>query len=495
MPLQTLQRIKIGPPCIQIMEKFALWTLVVLYAILRILFLFSTNLGYQAGEEDNLWNILQVIHGRAIYSDPQTLPFEIFLYPPIAPILQSSLIQILGVKDVYGISIILRSLSLVFNLLTIGLLWKSFKSMDNSLPDISKQWLTLLAFVTLIHLNWIVRVDALSILFALLTATTALQGIKETKGIYHWIGVGILLALTLFTKQDGIQLFILIPLGLWWVKRKKEASVTLLSGMLAGGLGYAMAYATWGRIFHASVFGGINNPTSIHQAIDVITRYFQLFSFLPIIALALAISSLFVSKKPTIQFLSILVLGTFGFACATSIKLGAWVNYFTLFNLLGLFLMGHVIHKMVTPKFIPSLSLIFLLFFIPNHVYHYLTPELQFNYQGLNEKKALSHHIRNLIPETSWVYTRDDVLELYLFDRTIFPNQVFYDGMCTYKHKIEDSLLDEITLVRLENTALDYVEKNLIQLNPNQMEKLKISENYVVWTKEPIQIFTAGSDL
>jgi hypothetical protein len=461
------------------LEQMIFWSIVVIYALIRLLFVFSTRVGLEIGEEDNLWNILQILDGRTIYTNPAEKPFEIFLYPPISQLAYAWVIKILAIKNIYWMSVVLRGLSLCCNLGTV-LIIRTFmvKTLGHNQAKYIN-WLILTALATMIHLNWTIRVDALSVLFSVFLIVYCVNRLTDFdfKSILF---ASFLINISIFTKQDGIQFIGILPVALILIRKLKEGIFLFLVSIFLLILSCFVADIIWGQNFYDSVIGGVSNPLSLSNAFDVINRYFQLYSLLPILIISFAIWGVIRFESETDQFLSIVVIGTFSFACVTSMKFGAWVNYFTLFNLLGIILLSRGIHYIRRFDLAVLTIICFLFYFISGHVYHYLTPEFSLDKKELTEKKVLSERIRKMLPSDKFIYTNDDILELYLHDRTIFPNQIFYNGMCTYKHNLSRTLINNIVLIKREEN-FDYVEDNLLDFDKKNVLKIDLGSNYCMY--------------
>ncbi len=106
-----------------------------------------------------------------------------------------------------------------------------------------------------------------------------------------------------------------------------------------------------------------------------------------------------------------------------------------------------------------------------------MTPEFNFSLDQLERKKIISNKIRKLIPKGSIVYTRVDILELYLFDITIFPNQVFYPEMSSTTLKVLPSTRSNTYIV--ENSSnFDYVRDVILKVNQSNSRVVKEIDEY-----------------
>jgi hypothetical protein len=462
--------------------SFMFYVMLFIYIVVRFAFVFSSNIGFEAGEEDNIWNILNVSSGRSMYISPTHKPYEIFLYAPIAQYIYVIIVKTLHLTDIYWISVILRSTSLIFNILTVRLIYIYFRDQLPLLNEKNRKWLVFLGLLSLIHLNWTVRVDAIALYFSLFTIVYVFRNFDDRRLIVSVL-TGVLIGITIFTKQDGIQLLFIIPIAFTLLGRFKISALIFLFGLITMLILFYICFLLFGNAFYESVIGGLTNPSSVSNAFNVVNRYFQLYGILPIIITILFFWGVFVIQNEFIRFLSLILLGVFSFATITSMKFGAWVNYFSLFNLLGVLLLGHFINANKMDSYFKGGTILFFCYFFSGLVFHYLIPEFKFERQGIIEKKIISSRIRKIIPNDSYIYTNDDVMELFLYDKTVFPNQVFYNGMSTFKYSDLDTFSKQVVVVTNLNT-FDYVSERLLKINSNNTECIGVFGNYKLYLKK-----------
>jgi len=461
------------------LSRLAFYSIAALYILLRILFVFSSKVGYEVGEEDNIWNLLNLLDGKTIYSEPKNAPYEIFLYPPIAQLFYGGVLKIFMIRDLYTVSVTLRGLSFAFNLATIWQIRK-FLLIHSKVINIQFiNWFSLMGLATLNHLNWTLRVDAMAIFISVFIVLLSINYFTNHFEIKRIILLSLLINLGVFIKQDAIQFIVILPATLTIIRRYRQAILLFSFSIIFLCLGYLISNFIWGDNFHNSVIGGVSNPMSITNAFDVVNRYFQLYSVLPISILVAVLYSILWINDTRISIAAIITFGLFLFACVTSMKLGAWVNYFSTFSLIGILLLGLTLQLKYKKIIIISIT-IFLGYFISGYVYHYLTKGISFDLVELNSKKVLSEKIRHMTPANSLFYTSDDILELYLHDVTIFPNQVFYNGMCTYKHNLNKEIIKKIVLINTNN-SFDYVENQILGLSKENTVKLNIQDNVFMY--------------
>ena len=461
--------------------NISLFLLLIAYVTIRILFIFSTNLGFQHGEEDNIWNVINVIDGKKLYTSPLKYPFEIYLYTPLSQLINICIIKIINIKSIYTIAIILRSISFIFNIATVIVFYKTIKITSTNISKNTKIWLSALMFMTLPHLNWTIRVDACSIFLLTLTFYLWIKYCLN-RSFTKELMVSLSITFAIFTKQDGIQLLFLLPvISMFFINFKSGCRIGIITGLLCT-VSFYILDIFYNFNFSKSVIGGVSNPYSLGNAFSVTNRYFQLYSILPISILFVIVYFVIRGKNKIIKSSTFVTIGVLIFACGTSMKLGAWVNYFSLFNILGLFLITNYID--LYPKIqskIKLISIFFILYFLSGITYHYLTPEFKFDRSIIKstEKSALT--IKKTLPNNALIYTNNDILELCLFDKTIFPNQVFYPDMSTFKFSIDKAILDRIYIIQYDNAPLDFVELNYLKINSNNLLFIKKIKKFTIY--------------
>lgn len=447
---------------------------IILMLVIRIMFVFSSTLGMQNGEEDNLWNILNVANGRSLYLSPTAAPYEIFLYAPVSQLIQVFLVKLFCINDIYFLSVFLRFFSLFVNLSTCFFIYVYIK---NLLNDKFRSFiLALVSFVSIIHLNWTIRVDSLSILISVYSIIYLLKH-YESINVFKCMFIGFLMSLSMYTKQDGIQLIIIVPIALIFINRIKQGILILFFSLTFSLLIYYLLYSLYDQNFYNSVIGGLKNPYSIINAFNVFNRYFQLYSIYPVCVLLVIVWGVFKIKNDKVYFLSLILIGIFIFAILSSFKLGSWVNYFSLFNLIGILLVGEFLKFKKLNLYFELISLIFIFQFISNLVFNYLWNEFKFDKRLIYDKRDISLEIEKIVPKNYLIYTNDDILELYFYKRTIFPNQVFYNSMSTFKYRVKDDLKSKL-VVLTSHKENDFVINNILKHNNSKLKKIAQVKDY-----------------
>lgn len=447
---------------------------IILMLVIRIMFVFSTTLGLQNGEEDNLWNILNVANGRSLYLSPTAAPYEIFLYAPLSQLIQVFLVKLFCIKNIYYLSVFLRFFSLVINLLTSFFIYAYIKNLIND--KFRSLMLALVSLVSIIHLNWTIRVDSLSILISVYSIIYLLKH-YENINVFKCLFVGFLMTLSVYTKQDGIQLIIIVPIALIFTNKIKQGILILLFSLTFSLLIYFLLFLVYDQNFYNSVVGGLKNPYSIINAVNVLNRYFQLYTIYPFCILLIIVWGIFKRENDKIYFLSLILLGIFMFAILSSFKLGSWVNYFSLFNLVGILIVGEFLKFKKVNLYFELISLIFIFQFMSNIVFNYLWNEFKFDKRLIYDKRDISLEIEKIVPKNYLIYTNDDILELYFYKRTIFPNQVFYNSMSTFKYRVKDDLKSKL-VVLTSHKENDFVINNILKHNNSKLKKIAQVKDY-----------------
>ena len=112
-----------------------------------------------------------------------------------------------------------------------------------------------------------------------------------------------------------------------------------------------------------------------------------------------------------------------------------------------------------------------------NIVFNYLWNEFKFDKRLIYDKRDISLEIEKIVPKNYLIYTNDDILELYFYKRTIFPNQVFYNSMSTFKYRVKDDLKSKL-VVLTSHKENDFVINNILKHNNSKLKKIAQVKDY-----------------
>jgi hypothetical protein len=415
---------------------FYVFLAVVLWYRLSIVFSYKHEL--VNGESNNLWNAINVAHGKPIYSNPEDLPLEVFQYTPLSQFPLIALAYVLNDESsdyLYWLTVGGRLVSLLLNIVTV---WLAFKVLTG-VYEVKRWWAVVAAswiFVTLTHPNFAIRPDAMLICALMGLYYLFALGIKNSNNkqlVLASVGVGF----AVLIKQDAFLMIAPFALILFWNQEWKKVNLITISFLVGIALALSLGHLIFGEYFLYSITKGIQNESSASQAINVFDKANSLFGFQFIMAIVLSFLEIW-SKKCTVELslLAFSVLCYIGFGFFTSFKLGSWVNYYTVFLCLTPMLIV-VFIKMIDISdcrwLTHSLVLLFLVnggIFVLRQAYFYTLPwildqqakkEYYQKYEDVVAFKRVTH-----IQPGQYVLTGDQLYRNFLAIYSVMPNSEYY---------------------------------------------------------------------
>lgn len=318
--------------------------------ILRVymIFIYQSDLG---GVESNvIYTILRGVAGYDIYSNPEKPPFSITQYSPLYYYATIGICKVLQITSdqVYEVYVVSRSFSLVCNLIfaaicswILGGIFR-IKGILRWLPGI-------FSFIYL-EVESFSRPDSLYNLFVLLTIWVFLLFLQkkgQRKEIYFFIVTASLSVVTLFVKQSGIYLpLVLLFYTLFLLPSWKHFLLAGLVMTVTSGLLLWMTAGDDTGIFFQNVIVGVNNGISYKWWIErILVNHLQRESIFDILGLFLGLWYLVNAKLHPYRFLGLCTLTMFLFANVTGIKIGSAPNYFTEFLAITFILVSIFVHQ------------------------------------------------------------------------------------------------------------------------------------------------------
>lgn len=425
-------------PKLKLKKDLLFYTLTLIILIYRLAICVSYKPELSVGETNNIWNALSVANGKSVYSNPAVKPFEIFQYTPISqiPVIIASYVSDNESLDYYyHVMVIGRLLSLLFNVLTFILVYKIMLEQLKIIKEFAK-WAALFGFCILTHLSFSIRPDAMAIFLSV--ASIYLFGKAYFNETYRsYILSGVFLSLSFYTKQDAP--LIISALGLILLIQKKIKSLIVFSTAFCVSLLSIsfINYLLFGEYFFNSILGGIDNGMSISRAQEVFERYTHFYGALFFVAV---FSIFYIIKSKmlrtikiylvTINILSLLI------AFFSSSKMGSWINYFTLVNIVSIVTIFYCINYLTKEENKRTILnplkytlTILLSYFIFQQAFHYTAPFLKYYQSKKNHYKILTQFKPfkdSLIDNQSSVYSSIPEIKLFLFRNIILPNSEFY---------------------------------------------------------------------
>ncbi|MFT3827358.1 MAG: hypothetical protein QM731_25745 [Chitinophagaceae bacterium] len=423
----------------------------------RILVVFSYH-GFIAGIDNNFtYPVMRLLKSLSIYPDPENYPFAVNPYAPLFFYISFIICKITGVTAADGIHIyfVTRGLCLLFDLLTVCMLYKTMRKWFS----ISAQSSTLTSLCFLFLVSWwgysMNRSDSLLLLWFSLILYYTLQ-LLNTRSATLLFVVALLCNAAIFTKQNGLIFPVAIGATLMYYKHWKQLLTFSLSFITIFALCLWLFMSLYPQgFFLAHLAKAINNRIDIKWFyIDIFRRLVSSFAIIPIAGgIYLAVRWFFKSKLTTIKTVSIFTIILTAWAISIAFKWGSHLGYFheILFCITILLAYGMErpgIFETARKILYPALFVLaFILSEILFHIYLY-------NLNNRNEEKAIYQAQKNvsdtLLPELKkdsyiFAYTNfyEDFFKILMQDKVILPNMdavdccTLPDGNFSYKKLAE----------------------------------------------------------
>lgn len=417
-----------------------LWSLAIGFLALLLFYRLFISFSYKQelvnGESNNIWNALNVAHGKPMYSNPEDLPLEVFQYTPMsqlpivffASILDSDSSDYLYRNSVFG-----RLTVLLYNLLTgyiIYLILIRFYNTDKFTAGLG----SLLFFSTLSHPAFAIRPDAFLLLANVCLAYGFVSALLEARTNRLYL-MSFLVGMAMLIKQDAF--FIMGPVGLFLLMywRKKELFFSSLFFIAGVFFFFGLAHLLFGEYFFYSVTKGIQMKSSLSQAISVFDRAISLYGFQFAFSLIVACYFLvFKRDNQKVLLLSLFNLVYMFLGFAASFKPGSWVNYYTLFILFGSVSLIHFFHTNVkipnSKQFLLVMVLLVGGIFWSRQVYFYTLPYLKYaeskaEYEAVYRTSVKIKKVLELNKDDRIIIAHP-LLRNFLFNHSIMVNTEYY---------------------------------------------------------------------
>lgn len=281
--------------------------------------------------------------GLSVYTDPEAAPFAICQYTPLYYWITGFIGKVFSVNasepiEVFRLS---RTISLLFNILSLSALAVIARSL------LQVKWKYLLLLLGLVFMfiepQLFSRPDSLYQLLFVVSMGSVLKfmGKGPDTGKLKWIFVaGVLSAFALFSKQTALIVPVIVVSYLLFFSSNIRATGLYLFGY---GVSFSLLLLAVGNVevFYKNVVLGLDN------GVDVLWYYKYIWSgFLPLIfpivvvAIGVALTKLTDIELGKEHFWAFVVLVTFAFANATSLKYGSGPNYFQEFMLVAMLIIA-----------------------------------------------------------------------------------------------------------------------------------------------------------
>jgi hypothetical protein len=419
--------------------RLALFAFFAILLVYRLCIAFSFKHELVNGESNNIWNAMNVAHGKPIYTNPEALPLEVFQYTPLSQIPIISYAYLLDDTSpyyLYWITVLGRLTALAANCITAWLIYRLLKEVFQIPSNLAFAG-GIMVLASFTHAAFAVRPDALTLLVTTWISIGFFRAIHSDKQ-RNLIAFSFLTAFAVLFKQDAF--FLLVPIGIFLLSEKKWNQVVYISVSFLLGLFVFLGFGQFlfGPYFLYSISKGIQNPGTFAQSMIVFDKVFSLFGFHLCIALSILLHSLLTEKihnvKKLLHYFVIFLL-MLGFW--SSFKSGSWINYYTPAILWSSALIIIYFVKLNNEKVLIPLIIIVCSVFICRQAYFYTLPYVGpfKTKETYIEKQQVASEIERklkLQPKTK-VLVVDPMVRNFLFKNSIMVNMEFY-GVSTFNY-------------------------------------------------------------
>ncbi|WKN32166.1 hypothetical protein PZB74_02205 [Porifericola rhodea] len=488
---------------------------------LSLVFTYIADMG---GVESNvIYSIQRLIAGYPLYVDPSVAPYSITQYTPIYYYIMLGLAKLvqLDADQVEGVYILSRSFSLLCNL---GFAYFSALITVNIFKG--NRWMGVLVFVfafVFLDEESYSRPDSLYNLMLMATVYLTLKFLAKEENVSikerYLIGASLLSVLTIYVKQSGIFMPVLIVFFLLFYCQ--NVRWTLLSLITMGVSFMALLFLFAGNnlaAFYENVVQGVNNGTSVRWFIErILIEHFQKERFINIIGFSLGVYWLVKGKEHTLRFLGLAMLGAFLFGIITGFKIGAAPNYFTEFialTVVATLVFVQKYDRLIANKnalyHAPPFNFKILFYFVlvvmtllPRFVGKIDTKVIKaqqfvLGEEGYQKNKEIADYLYNtekLMPEDKVFITTHvhDYLNKFLYKNTIFPQkEIVYrnpEGVYnyeTYFEGLQDGGVKYIIASIKENNVMDIdgkaaINEDFLNADYSNYTAIKEMNGYVIF--------------
>ena len=403
------------------------------------------------GVESNvIYSLQRVLAGYPLYTDPAAAPYSITQYTPLYYLLcwlvgMVFQVDAANVHQVYELS---RSVSLLLNL---GFFFSTLV-ISRNIFRIGKGLSFVVATYAFVYLDEesFSRPDSLYNLLFLVTIGLFLKALLQNKqrpSFKYLVGASVASVLTIFAKQSGIYLPVLLLVFIGFYLRSLRWMLVASFTMLLAFIGLFLLSSNGDAyVFLQNTVQGVNNGTSLTWfAKRIMVEHFQKERVVNVCGLFLGLYYLATGTDNVKKFLGFSLLGSFAFAFVTSFKIGAAPNYFTEFIVMAFIAAavfitsnGFVANQVRLPhrgrldNYKPLLLLLFVLFTLPPRLAGKIVKKVvEVHNAGLHEymsSQAVAQFLyedEGLKPhEQVFVLTHvEDYLNKFLFRNVIFPQK------------------------------------------------------------------------
>jgi len=466
----------------------------------RINLINSWNPDLGGVEPNVIYGIQRIIDGKPLYSNPNQPPYAVMMYSPLYFHTVAIVGKLLGVNpdeaiEVYRIS---RTMSLVFNLLFIGILgWIAIRHFD---LRISVAIIISSLLFSYLRITDFGRPDSLYHLTIIGTFALGFSYLGNRHTAYGLAAV-VLSAVCLFTKQSGLIIPVILFFYLIFYDRSRLL-IAVPTFLIAFGLLWLILSGN-DYNFWQNVYQGVNNGISWDWfKRRILFFYLREIAFFSGLVLVLAV--LFITKftTPKHNLLGVALFGLFFFALLTALKWGSMPSYFTPFIALGwLSLAAYLYDNSLTLSadwrnaLLGGVALCCFVTEVPSKYESYRLQSYNTEYKYAKQvTDYLKNDLRLKADERVLILiNQQHLMERHFLNNLLFRNALIPSkdifSCCAYPHKKFDYReLDK----KMENGMVTYLVRSkgdvhikLFKWDFNTFQKLKELNGYSVWKYAP----------
>ena len=428
--------------------------------IIERIFIIFTYEGHLAGIDNGFdYQIIRELAGFSMYPNPEDYPFAANPYAPIYFIISKWVASLLHIRadDTISIYRVSRAVSLIADIGTIIILFGLIKKVTKC--DKQRAFiLTTLFWTILCYLGYTFnRSDCMFLFFYSCTLFFLITDFARDS-FAKTLALALFTMLTIFSKQNGISLLLLIPLWFMLSKDFKNTAWFLIFVSIF----LFVAYYYFQFVYTQQTFSK-HILSVLKNRIDIRWFYVYIFKLLAdsplilplVMALVVGIKSIAESNKSILSKISILFMIQLAMALGFSIKWGSSLGYFNECYFIAFILLGSMIakHSSSETNREPTLSVskyiypALLIFFVhvSLQIYFYFLNNHEKAKDSFNQQMEVSHYIKKQIGNS----------DHYVLDLTD-PDWDFFKTLL-YKESIAPTF-DMIDCCMLPDKIFDYTE-------------------------------------
>lgn len=303
------------------------------YLVYRVALIFFHTQDAGGVEGNVLYFIQRLLDNQAFYTDPEQTPYAIAQYSPGYYFIVAVVARLTGTgaDDLMQLFAVNRSVSLVFNLAYIAIVYKIARSVFSMSAGIS--WLSAATAFIFLEISSYARPDSLYHFLFMLSLYLFMQAVKtgeengKSKGLIIFSAVVAVMAV--FTKQTAFVIPIVAGCWMLWQKKFRELLIYSVSYLVMLLFFFTLIYIFLDiRLFYKNAILGVDNGISAGWfRIAILEPFYLKFGIL----FALLFMSVLAIKetRPLLQFVKGVTLLLFVLLNGIVLKNGSNPGYLT----------------------------------------------------------------------------------------------------------------------------------------------------------------------